>query len=622
VIPDDNTTARAPAMSLLAARSLTVTARIGGDAIPVIRDLDFALERGKILGLVGESGAGKSMVGRAIAQLLPPGFAVTGGRLDFAGDDLVRMPAERRRALLGRDIAFVPQEPLSALNPVLTVGQQIGEHLKRLGVAAAERRAQALHLFARVHLPDPAQVLDRYPHQLSGGMCQRVLIALAFAGKPRLVVADEPTTALDVTIQARIVRLIAELQARDGTALIFITHDLRLAAQICDDILVLYAGRAVERGPARQLMADPAHPYTRSLKLAGPAMAGPRRAVAALPDRMPGLLALKDLAGCSFAPRCPNAVAACTAADPPLTSVGAGHDAACIRTALTAQIRASDLAPGPSPRAGTPLIAVEGLTKRFAARRLFGRAPAVTAVDDVSFALAENEFVGVVGESGSGKSTLARLIVGLEQPSAGRIAIAGHDVTEQSPAARRARIQTVQMVFQDPRSALNPHRQVASIVTQPLEARGHLRPADRRARAQELLADIGLPPDMAARYPAQLSGGQRQRVNIARALCIAPKVLVADEIVSGLDVSVQAQLLNLLLRLRDEHGFSMLFISHDLAVVRYLCPRVLVMLRGEIVEQGATEAVFSDPQHPYTRALIAAVPPDDPAVRWEVGGNG
>jgi peptide/nickel transport system ATP-binding protein len=605
-------------MSLLAAQSLTVTARIGGEAIPVIRSLDFTLARGKILGLVGESGAGKSMVGRAIAQLLSPGFAVTGGRLDFAGDDLVTMPAERRRALLGRDIAFVPQEPLAALNPVLTVGQQMGEHLQRLGLARAARRAEALRLFDRVHLPRPAEVFDRYPHQLSGGMCQRVLIALAFAGRPRLVVADEPTTALDVTIQARIVQLIAELQARDGTALVFITHDLRLAAQICDDVLVLYAGRAVERGPARQVMAAPAHPYTRSLKLAGPAMAGPRRAVAALPDRMPGLTALKDLMGCSFAPRCPIAVAECTAADPPLTAVGADHAAACIRTALTAHIRPSDLAAPPSPRAGTPLIAVENLTKRFAAHRLFGRAQAVTAVDDVSFALAANEFVGIVGESGSGKSTLARLIVGLERPTAGRIAVAGHDVTDHAPAARRARIDTVQLVFQDPRSALNPRRAVASIVTQPLEARGRASPAERRERAQALLADIGLAPETAARYPAQLSGGQRQRVNIARALCIAPKVLVADEIVSGLDVSVQAQLLNLLVRLRDEHGFSMLFISHDLAVVRYLCPRVLVMLGGKIVEQGLTEDVFAAPRHPYTRALIAAVPPDDPAVKWDV----
>src|SRR5215469_5262516 len=281
-------------MTLLAAQSLTVTARIGGEAIPVIRNLDFALARGKVLGLVGESGAGKSMVGRAIAQLLPPGFAVTGGRLDFAGDDLVTMPAERRRALIGRDIAFVPQEPLAALNPVLTIAQQMSEHLARLGFAGPARRSEALRLLDLVHLPRPAEVLERYPHQLSGGMCQRVLLALAFASRPRLVVADEPTTALDVTIQARIVRLIAELQARDGTALVFITHDLRLAAQICDDVLVLYAGRAVERGPARRVMAQPAHPYTASLKLAGPAMTGPRRALAALPDRMPGLRALKD----------------------------------------------------------------------------------------------------------------------------------------------------------------------------------------------------------------------------------------------------------------------------------------------------------------------------------------
>jgi peptide/nickel transport system ATP-binding protein len=605
-------------MTLLAAEALTVTARIGGEAVPVIRALDFALAPGKILGLVGESGAGKSMVGRAIAQLLPPGFAVTGGRLAFAGEDLVSMPAERRRALIGRDIAFVPQEPLAALNPVLTVAQQMGEHLARLGFAPTARRAEALRLLDLVHLPRPAEVLDRYSHQLSGGMCQRVLIALAFASRPRLVVADEPTTALDVTIQARIVQLIAELQARDGTALIFITHDLRLAAQICDDVLVLYAGRAVERGPARQVMAAPAHPYTRSLKLAGPAMAGPRRALQALPDHMPGLLALKNLAGCSFAPRCPIAVAQCGAAEPPLIAVAEGQAAACIRTEMTAHIRPADLAPPPTAPAGTPLIAVENLTKRFAARRLFGHAPPVTAVDGVTFTLAANEFVGLVGESGSGKSTLARLIVGLEPPTAGRITIAGADVTEETPAARRARIDTVQLVFQDPRSALNPRRPVASIVTQPLEARGHASAAERRARAQVLLADIGLPGEAAARYPAQLSGGQRQRVNIARALCIAPKVLIADEIVSGLDVSVQAQLLNLLIRLRDEHGFSMLFISHDLAVVRHLCARVLVMLGGKIVEQGATEQVFSAPQHPYTRALIAAVPPDDPAVRWKL----
>ncbi len=607
-------------MSLLTAQSLTVTARLGGETVPVIDNLDLALDEGAILGLVGESGAGKSMVGRAIAQLLPPGFAVAAAQLEFAGGDLLRMPAERRRALLGRDIAFVPQEPLAALNPVFTVGQQVDDHLARLDASSsAQRRGEALRLLDRAHLPHPGDVLERYPHQLSGGMCQRVLIALAFASRPRLVIADEPTTALDVTIQARIVRLIAEMQRQHATALIFITHDLRLAAQICDDILVLYAGRVIERGPARRLLSQPAHPYTRCLQLAGPTMAGPRRAVQALPDRMPGLLGLKDLRGCRFAPRCPNVIAECTLADPPLLPAGERHAAACIRVASTLRIRSPDLAAPPSPSPGSPLIAVANLTKRFAQRRgLFGRAREVVAVDDVSFALAAHEFVGVVGESGSGKSTLARLIVGLERPSAGRIVIAGRDMADETAQARRARIRTVQMVFQDPRSALNPRRTVASIVTQPMEVRGQDAPRQaRRERADALLAEIGLPPETALRYPHQLSGGQRQRVNIARALCVAPKVLVADEIVSGLDVSVQAQLLNLLVRLRDELGFAMLFISHDLSVVRYLCSRVLVMWRGRIVEQGPTDAIFADPRHPHTRALMAAVPPDDATAPWK-----
>ena len=273
----------------------------------MLHDLSFALAPGSVLGLVGESGAGKSMVGRAIAQLLPPGFAATGGALTFGGADLVTMDAEARRALLGRDIAFIPQEPLSALNPVLTIGAQFDEHLARIGVASRERRGAMLAAFEAVHLPRPAELLARYPHQLSGGMCQRVLIAMAFASKPKLVIADEPTTALDVTIQARVVRLIAEMQARDDTAVLFITHDLRLAAQVCDDILVLYAGRAAEYGPARDVFGAPGHPYTRCLQLANPAMRE-RRGLYALPERMPGLRAYNAMIGCAFAPRCPLAI--------------------------------------------------------------------------------------------------------------------------------------------------------------------------------------------------------------------------------------------------------------------------------------------------------------------------
>jgi len=603
-------------MALLAANNLSVALTRGGSAFPAISDLSFRLEPGKILGLVGESGAGKSMIGRTIAQLLPSGFSVTGGTLDFAGEDLVTMAPEKRRRLLGRDIAFIPQEPLSALNPVLTIGQQMREHLARIGKTEPARwREHALAMFAAVHLPHGADLFDKYPHQLSGGMCQRVLVAMAFASRPRLLVADEPTTALDVTIQARIVKLIEEMRQREDTAVVFITHDLRLAAQICDQVLVLYAGRPAEYGPARDVFARPAHPYSRCLQLASPGMGSERRGLFILPERMPGLQAIKTLTGCRFADRCPNVVAQCRASEPPLAKVDGERVAACIRPEATAAIE-------PPPAAahakvtGETVLEASGVSKDFVTRRRLFRAPATfRAVDKADFVLRENEFVGIVGESGSGKSTLARLVVGLESPSQGRLTLLGRDVTANRTSERAFRREHLQIVFQDPQSALNPRRRVAGIVTQAMEAGGGSG-TERFERARALLDEIGLAPETALRYPSQLSGGQKQRVNIARALCALPRVLVADEIVSGLDVSVQAQLLDLLLRLRQERGFSMLFISHDLSVVRYLCDRVLVMYRGEIVESGPTEAVFATPSHAYTRALLASVPPDDADAAW------
>ena len=559
------------------------------------------------------------MIGRTIAQFLPSGFSVNNGSLDFAGENLVTMPPNRRRSLLGRDIAFIPQEPLSALNPVLTIGQQMREHLARIGrTSVSQWRKQALEAFESVHLPHGAELLDKYPHQLSGGMCQRVLIAMAFASRPRLLVADEPTTALDVTIQAHIVKLVAEMQKRDGTSVIFITHDLRLAAQICDEILVLYAGRPAERGPARQLFAAPAHPYTRSLQLANPNMSGDRRGLFVLPERMPGLQMLKELTGCRFASRCPVAVPECRITEPPFVQAGPGRITACIRPATTSTIAPPPIAALRSPASGAPILKVENVSKSFLSSwSLFRKPTEFRAVRNVSFALHENEFIGIVGESGSGKSTLARLVVGLDQATEGRMTLAGRDVTANRPEDKVLRRGLIQMVFQDPQSALNPRRRVASIVTQAIEAAGNRESGpERLERARELLSEIGLAPETALRFPSQLSGGQKQRVNIARALCAVPRVLVADEIVSGLDVSVQAQLLDLLLRLRQERGFAMLFISHDLSVVRYLCDRVLVMYRGEVVESGATEEVFASPQHPYTRTLLASVPPDDAGADW------
>lgn len=609
-------------MSLLSARSLDLNVRIAGQDVLALRDLSFELEAGKVLGLIGESGAGKSMVGRLISRMLPPSFAVTAGALEFEGRDLLKLPERDHRALLGKRISFIPQEPLTALNPVLSIGDQFTEHLKRLGMTGGRtRRDAAIHHLNAVHLPTPKQLLDRYPHQLSGGQCQRVLIAMAFASDPSLIVADEPTTALDVMTQAVIMDLIADMQREHRTAVLLITHDLRLAAHVCDEMLVLYAGEAVEYGPARAVYTEPRHPYTRSLQLANPPLSGDRRQLATLPDHMPGLGAFAGLAGCRFAPRCPAADPACGASRQPLREVEPGHAVRCTDVCASHEVMlgAAPLLITESARqTAMPLLQVQGLRKIYpGASRLFRRADPVVAVKDFNLTLDPGEFVGIVGQSGSGKSTVAKLLMGLEQPTSGRVLIDGNDVAREDPVLRRLRIDTLQMVFQDPQSALNPRRMVASLITQAMEAGGQKSPWDERlARTRDLLKETGLAPEMATRYPSQLSGGQRQRVNIARALCRAPKIIVADEIVSGLDVSVQAQILNLLLRLRDELGIALIFISHDLSVVRYLCRRVLVMHRGDVVESGLTEQVFAHPQHDYTRRLIKAVPPDDPDAPW------
>jgi peptide/nickel transport system ATP-binding protein len=610
-------------MALLEARSLTVSLDRLGLPIEVLRNVSFSLAAGRVLGIVGESGAGKSLIGRAIAQMLPRGFRISGGSLEFGGQPLVGIAETRQRDLLGAEIAFVPQEPLTALNPMLTIGQQFGEHLARLGVERPQRVARAIELLNAVHLRSPAVLLAQYPHQLSGGMCQRVLIAMAFAGQPKLVIADEPTTALDVIVQARIMQIMLEMTTRHRTAVIFITHDLRLAAHVCDEIMVLYAGVPVEIGPAKQIFGAPRHPYTRCLHLT-PSISSVRRELIALPDRMPGLAELSLFTGCRFAPRCPQRQARCETEEPPLAQISRAHYAACLFTKQTdTSIQAPSIIAEPiasSGRSAEAILRIEGLSKKFRRERAFWRSSHddVEAVRDVSFQLYPREFLGIVGESGSGKTTIGRLAVGLDKPSAGRIILAGRDVTDvHDEESRTHRVATIQMIFQDPQSALNPRRRVVRIVTQAMEAGDHHASwSERTARAHDLLAEIGMPADAAERYPAQLSGGQRQRVNIARAMCSVPKLLVADEIVSGLDVSVQAQLLNLLLRLKREQHFAVLFISHDLSVVRYLCDRVLVLYHGAVVESGPTEQVFAQPRHEYTKALLAAVPPDDLSQHW------
>ena len=609
-------------MSLVEARDITLSARIGDVSVEVLRNVSFTLEAGETLGLVGESGAGKSMIGRLFSQLLPPGFAVSAGELIFDGQNLITLSQASRRRLLGKRIAFVPQEPMTALNPVLSIGSQFNEYLKRLGVRGARaRRDLAVKFLSEVHLPEPRSLLGKYSHQLSGGMCQRALIALAFAGDPALVIADEPTTALDVMTQARIMALIAEMQQLHGTAMILITHDLRLAAHVCDKILVMYAGDVVERSGARNLLADPRHPYTRSLKRANPTISGPRMRLPALPDQMPGLVEFANLSGCRFSPRCPVNADACRTGAPAMLEIGPGHAVRCVPACASGEHDISEVEAPPAPGgngAEAPLVELINVSRTFVTRgKWFASATRVDAVQDVSLAIGQGEFIGIVGESGSGKTTVARMIAGLDRPTEGQILVCGKDAQLQTAEAKSERLETLQMIFQDPQSALNPRRMVESLLTQAMEADHRSHDADERGkRAGDLLREIGLPGDSRRRYPSQLSGGQRQRVNIGRAICVAPKVLVADEIVSGLDVSVQAQILNLLLRLREEFDISLLLISHDLSVVRYVCSRVFVMHEGRVVESGPTEQVFADPQHAYTRSLLAAVPPDDADVPW------
>lgn len=600
------------ATPLLAANGVTVQAGV----TEVLRDVTFTLPRRRILGLIGESGAGKSMIGRVIAHQLPPSFAVTAGALLFEGTDLLSLSPRAHRELLGRRIAFIPQEPMAALNPALTVGRHFDEHLGRLGVPKAERRETAIEALADMRMLAPAEVYDSYPFQLSGGMCQRVLIALAFASNPDLVIADEPTASLDVTTQVHIIGLLRRLQDKYGTGVLFITHQLKLAAHLCDEVAVLYAGEIVEYGPATALFRQPGHPYTRMLETANPRFDGLWEPLAAPPGSMPGLNEYRKLGGCRFAPRCGSAIPACVAGPPALRTIRNSIVVRCIRDDAVPGRETDLVVPPPSnmEAGAAALVAVENVAKTFSRGGLFSRRVENHAVKSLSFSLAPGEFVGVVGESGSGKTTLGRLIMGLEVPTEGRIVLdgkaLGHDAAEW-----RRRIASIQLVFQDPRSALNPRRTVLRLVTQPMQAAPHSR-QELQDRAAVLFTDTGLPQDVASRIPSEMSGGQRQRVNIARALCRTPRLLIADEIASGLDVSVQAQILNLLLRLRSEYNIALLMISHDLPVVRYLCSRVMVMCKGEVVESGRTDEVFSAPRHPYTRELIAAVPPEDMSRPW------
>lgn len=573
----------------------------------LVSGVDLALRAGESLAIVGESGSGKSLTARSLLALLPPGLSAE-GRVEVAGADVAADPA-RARALRGHRITLLMQDPFTMLNPLRRVGAQLADGLARdVRRNRQRRRVEIERRLAEVGLP--ADVARRYPLQLSGGMRQRVGIAAALVGDPDVLVADEPTTALDVTTQREILRLVRSIQRARGMSFVLITHDLRVAFSMCGRVLVMYAGRVMEAGTAEVVQRDPRHPYTAALLDAEPPVDVRLVALPAPPGSVP---AHDEVVGrCSFAARCSHATAVCTAAEPLLTEIADGHRSACVRIGELGPLRADRGALEAADREERPAEPAEPLLEVIGLGKTFPGSPR-PALDDVDLVVRRGETVGLVGESGSGKTTLARCVVGLETPTAGTIRLAGTTFSSwtqlDGPETRRLR-GVVQMVFQDPYSSLHPVRAVGATLADSLAAFGH---PDDAAAVGQLLSLVGLSAAHAKRRPAALSGGERQRVAIARALAARPELLVCDESVSALDVSVQAQVLDLLDGLVRELDMALLFVTHDLAVVRQATRRTYVLESGRCVEAGETEQVLDRPAHDYTRSLLAAVPRDDRA---------
>ena len=597
--------------------------------VRAVEGISYRVRAGEVVALVGESGCGKSVSSLAIMQLLArPAGRIVAGRILFQNRDLLKLSDEEMRAIRGRDIAMIFQEPMTSLNPVLTIGLQIMEPLLiHLAMNAAQARVRALELLSMVGIPDPERRLEQYPHQFSGGMRQRVMIAIGLACNPKLLIADEPTTALDVTIQAQILKLMKDLSRELGIALVVITHNLGVVARYADRVNVMYSARIAEQGTAREIFSRPLHPYTAGLLRSVPRLDEPRGRKLETIEGMPPNL-LDPPIGCRFAPRCPARLDACTVSAPPLTEVERGHWSACIRGAEMAKVGATGLGlqsanpRPPEPKVisgGAPLLKVHDLRTYFkvgAGVNLFKPAHAeVRAVDGLSFEIRRGETVGLVGESGCGKTTVGRTLLRLEEPTSGRVIFDGADVTHATGAQLTAYRRQIQVIFQDPYSSLNPRMTIGQIIAEPMLVY-KLQP-DRKAaqrKVTELLTQVGLFDYMTERYPHELSGGQRQRVGIARALALQPSFIVCDEPVSALDVSIQAQIMNLLEDLQRELKLTYLFIAHDLAVVRHISDRVIVMYLGKVMEIADRDALYSEPLHPYTKALLDAVPIPDPAL--------
>ena len=637
VTAEDRTGRVRQSSPLLRVRNLSVTfPQRSGPPVNAVRGISYDVHEGEFLGIVGESGSGKSVSSLALMGLLPSSAQIT-GTIDFDGHKLLEMNDRQLSGLRGRDISMIFQDPLSALTPVYTVGDQIAEALLLHDAALSKQaaRARAVELLKVVGIPAPERRAKAFPHEFSGGMRQRAMIAMSIANDPKLIVADEPTTALDVTIQAQILEVLEKAKELTGAAVVLITHDLGVVAGHADRIAVMYAGKLVENGSTADVFSEPHMPYSIGLLRSVPNMqtAGTQRLVP-LDGRPPSLTALPP--GCPFAARCPIALDVCREVEPLLAAHGSATDAAHLDAAhMSACHRSGEIASGSLTRADifprpeplevqheahrdvqVPVLSVTGLKRHFPLTNggLFSRRiGTVRAVDGVSFSIQPGQTLGLVGESGCGKSTTILEILEMTTPQAGQILIDGTDIGTASRAERLRLRKDVQIVFQDPMAAIDPRLPIGEVIGEPLTVHGVGR-AERRARVQELLDLVGLDRQMADRYPHEFSGGQRQRIGIARALATNPRLVVLDEPVSALDVSIQAGVINLLEDLKEQLGLSYLFVAHDLAIVRQIADTVAVMYLGRIVEYGPVAEVFAHPRHPYTQALISAAPIPDPQI--------
>ena len=587
----------------------------GARQVVPVDGVSFELRKGECFALVGESGCGKSMTALSLMRLLPEAGRITAGQVSLEGVDLLALPEAAMRAVRGRRVGMIFQEPSTALNPVLTVGRQIGEVIER-HVGKTDVRKKTIELLRTVGIPDPESRIDQYPFQLSGGQKQRVMIAAALAVEPEVLIADEPTTALDVTIQAQILDLLAKLQAERGMALLLITHDLGIVARMAQRVAVMYAGEIVEIAARDAFFRAPQHPYSQKLFAALPSPQQRSGALAVIRGQVPALTKAFD--HCRFADRCDEAFDRCRSEAPRLLEPAPGHFARC-------HLREQGLAPSrvistekytstEVEEQRSVLLEVKDLKVHFPVRRgvLKRTVGVVKAVDGVSFELQEGRTLALVGESGCGKTTTGKAILQLIESTAGRVLFEGEELSGKSRGEMRPYRSAMQIVFQDPYASLNPRMRVAEILLEGMRSLGVGRDdAGRTSALVKILSDVGLPADALGRYPHEFSGGQRQRIAIARALAVEPRLIVCDEPTSALDVSVQAQILNLLRSLQQRLGLTYLFITHNIAVVDFLAHEVAVMLQGRIVERGSVDAVLRSPRHSYTRELLAAVPKVD-----------